>query len=333
MVCAVIGAGSWGTALGMQLTRNGHDVRLWDRRPERAREHEAARENAQYLPGVSFPDGLQVCSELGPVLDGAGLVVAVVPSQSMREVMTQVAPFIQPGALICCAAKGVEQGSLETMYQVLRHVLPESQHPGLTVLSGPSFATELARNMPTAVVVAGAEEEVCHRTAELFHGGSLRVYHSDDVVGVELGGALKNVMAIACGISDGLGLGLNARAGIITRGLAEIGRVAMCLGANPMTLAGLAGMGDLVLTCTGDLSRNRRVGLGLGRGRSLESICEELGQVAEGVTTARSARNLGRKVGMDMPITEQVYGVLYEGLSPQEGLAALLGRARKAERD
>lgn len=333
MVCAVIGAGSWGTALAIQLARNGQSVTLWDRRPERAIAHQQARENLRYLPGVRFPDGLSVTSDLGAALAGAELVVAVVPSQSMREVMTAAAPLIPQGALVCCASKGVEQGTLETMDEVLHQVLPPSLHDGLTVLSGPSFAAELARGLPTAVVVAGASEDACHRAAEAFHGGSLRVYHSDDVVGVELGGALKNVMAIACGISDGLGLGLNARAGIITRGLAEIGRLATHQGANPLTLAGLAGMGDLVLTCTGDLSRNRRVGLALGQGRSLEDVCTELGQVAEGVATARSARNLGRSVGVEMPITEQVYRVLHEGLDPEESLAALLGRARKAERD
>ncbi len=333
MRCAVIGAGSWGTALAMQLARNGHEVGMWDRRPERAAVHQAARENSRYLPGVRFPDRLRVTADMAGALDGAELVVAVVPSQSMREVMSRAAEHIAEGALVCCASKGVEQGTLETMDEVLRQVLPESLHGGLTVLSGPSFAKELARDLPTAVVVAGASEQACHRVAEAFHGGSLRVYHSDDVIGVELGGALKNVMAIACGISDGLQLGLNARAGIITRGLAEIGRLAVRQGANPMTLAGLAGMGDLVLTCTGDLSRNRRVGLALGQGRTLEDICEELGEVAEGVATARSARNLGRKLGVDLPITEQVYGVLYEGLSPRDGLATLLGRARKAERD
>jgi len=317
----------------LQLARNGHPVALWDRKPDRAAAHQAARENRQYLPGVPLPEGLRVTSDLAGALDGAELVVAVVPSQSMRQVMAAAAPSIPPDALICCASKGVEQGSLETMDAVLRQVLPAALHPNLTVFSGPSFAAELARGLPTAVVVAGPDEGVCHRVADAFHGGSLRVYHSDDVIGVELGGALKNVMAIACGISDGLGLGLNARAGIITRGLAEIGRLATRQGANPLTLAGLAGMGDLVLTCTGDLSRNRRVGLGLGHGRTLEDICDELGQVAEGVATARSARDLGRKVGVDMPITEQVHGVLYDGLTPQDSLAALLGRARKAERD
>ncbi len=333
MRCAVVGAGSWGTALAMQLARNRHDVTLWDRRPQRALDHEAARENLQYLPGQPFPDCLHTTGDLAATLQGASLVLAVVPSQSMREVMVRAAPLIEEGALVCCAAKGVEQGTLATMDEVLTEVLPAHLHAGLTVLSGPSFAAEVARGLPTAVVVAGREEEACQRTAEAFHGGTLRVYHSDDVVGVELGGALKNVMAIACGISDGLGLGLNARAGLITRGLAEIGRLAVRRGANPLTLAGLAGMGDLVLTCTGDLSRNRRVGLGLGQGRTLDDICEELGQVAEGVATALSARDLGRREGVDMPITEQVHAVLYDNVSPRESLSTLLGRARKAERD
>ncbi len=333
MRCAVIGGGSWGTALAMQLARNQHQVTLWDRRADRAAAHEAARENLQYLPGWPFPPSLHVTGDLAEALGGATLVLAVVPSQSMREVMAVAGPLIEDDALVCCASKGVEQGSLDTMDEVLREVLPERLHPGVTVLSGPSFAAEVAQGLPTAVVVAGLRDVACEHTAEAFHGGTLRVYHSDDVIGVELGGALKNVMAIACGTSDGLGLGLNARAGIITRGLAEIGRLAVKRGANPLTLAGLAGMGDLVLTCTGDLSRNRRVGLALGQGRTLDDICEELGQVAEGVATARSARDLGRREGVDMPITEQVYAVLYEGVSPQESLFRLLGRARKAERD
>ncbi len=333
MQCAVLGGGSWGTALAIQLARKGYPVRQWDRRPERAARHHEARENLQYLPGHRFPPSLAVTGDLAAALAGAELVVAVVPSQVMRSVMEAAGPHVAPGAAICCASKGVETGTLATMDEVLRAVLPERLHGAISVLSGPSFAKEVARGLPTAVVVAAEDEAVADRVAGAFHGEAFRVYHSQDVVGVELGGALKNVMAIACGISDGAGLGHNARAALITRGLAEITRLAVARGANPLTLSGLAGMGDLVLTCTGDLSRNRRVGLALGQGRTLEEILGELGQVAEGVVTARSARNLGRRVGVEMPITEQVYSVLYEGLPVAEGLQALLGRRRRPELD
>ncbi len=330
---AVLGAGSWGTALGMQLARCGHRARVWDHQAQRARSHAEARENLQYLPGVAFPDGMDVGADLAWALEDAGLLLLVVPSQSMREVVTRAMPHIPAGIPICCAAKGVEQETLMTMDEVLWELLPGTFHQGITVLSGPSFAFEVARDMPTAVVVAGSDADIAHTVAETFHGGHFRVYDSTDVVGVEMGGALKNIMAIACGICDGAGLGMNARAALITRGLAEISRLAVARGANPMTLGGLAGMGDLVLTCTGDLSRNRRVGLGLGEGRQLQDILEDLGQVAEGVVTARSARNLGRSVGVEMPITEQMYLMLYEGKPVPEAVRDLMGRQRRRELD
>ena len=247
--------------------------------------------------------------------------------------MSAAADAISADAVICCASKGIETGTLATMDEVLRDVLPRSLHDQVCALSGPSFAKELAQGLPTAVVVAARKEKVAQRVAEAFHGSVLRVYTSDDVVGVELGGALKNPLAIACGISDGLGLGLNARAAIITRGLAELTRVAIARGANPLTMMGLAGMGDLVLTCTGNLSRNRRVGLGLGKGRSLQDILDELGQVAEGVVTAKSARNLAASIGVELPIIDQVYQVLHEDKPAREALADLMGRRRRPELD
>jgi glycerol-3-phosphate dehydrogenase (NAD(P)+) len=233
---------------------------------------------------------------------------------------------------ICCASKGIEVESLLTMDEVLHEVLPARLHPGLCALGGPSFAKEVAQGLPTAVVVAGADPAACTRVATAFHGGYFRVYHSDDMVGVEYGAALKNVLAIACGVSDGAGLGTNARAALITRGLSEITRMAVARNANPLTMMGLAGLGDLVLTCTGDLSRNRRVGLGLGQGRTLAAILEELGQVAEGVVTARSAWALAQKFSVEMPITEQVYRMLYEDKPVRDVLKDLVGRERKAER-
>ena len=333
MRCAVIGSGSWGTALGVQLARSGDEVRIWSRTDEAAQAIQLARENARYLPGVRLPDLGECASYMAFVLDGADLVVAVVPSQSMRDVLSVAADMIPEDAVVCCASKGVENGTLLTMHDVMLQVLPEVLHPRLCALAGPSFAREVADGRPTAVVVASQDEGAANVVANAFHGGAFRVYHTDDMVGAELGGALKNVIAIATGVADGIGAGLNARAALITRGLAEIGRLAVSRGANPLTLAGLAGMGDLVLTCTGDLSRNRRVGLGLGHGKTLEEILEELGQVAEGVRTTRSARNLGRQAGVDMPITEEVYLMLYENKPVPEALRDLLGRERKAERD
>ena len=329
---AVIGAGSWGTALAMQLARAGGQVGLWDRDSERAAQMQRSRENSRYLPGFELHPGIHITSELEAALDGAQLVVSVVPSQVTRQMAERYAHLLHPGQTICVASKGIEQGTFSTMDAVLKDVLPEALHARICVLCGPSFAAEVAADLPTAVVVAGPDEDIAASVADTFHGGHFRVYHTDDVVGAELGGALKNVMAIACGMADGAGLGDNARAALITRGLAEITRLAVARGANPLTLMGLGGMGDLVLTCTGGLSRNRRVGLGLGQGKRLEEILQALGQVAEGVTTTRSARNLGLSLGVEMPITHQMYRVLYEDLPVLEALAALMGRERKAER-
>lgn len=332
MRVAVIGAGSWGTALAVQLARAGNDVRVWEFDREQIDRMRSDRQNVRYMPGVEFPDNIDVSGEMGAVVAGARLVVAVTPSQFIRGAMREAGPLIPADAVVCCASKGVEQGTLMTMEEVLRDVLPTPLHGRLCFLAGPSFAREVAHGLPTAVVVAGRDTDAAHLVAEALHHGAFRVYHTDDIMGAELGGALKNIIAIACGAADGMGVGHNARAALITRGLAEISRLAVHRGANPLTLAGLAGMGDLVLTCTGDLSRNRRVGLGLGRGKTLDAILEELGQVAEGVTTARSGYELARRTGVDMPITEQIYLMLYEGKSVEAAMRDLLGRERKAER-
>ena len=329
---AVIGAGSWGTALAIQAGLAGRRVRLWAHDEARAEAMQAHRENARYLPGVRLPGSVSVSADAAWVLDGAEVVLSVVPSQVTRSVMERLGPLVPGDAVVCCASKGIEQGSLKTMAEVLAEVLPERLHPRLAFLAGPSFAREVARGMPTAVVVASRDEPAAQRVAEALHHGAFRVYHTDDIVGAEYGGALKNIIAIATGVSDGVGAGLNARAALITRGLAEITRLAVHRGGNPLTLAGLAGIGDLVLTCTGDLSRNRRVGLGLGRGRRLPEILAELGQVAEGVTTVVSARDLAARTGVEMPITEEIFQMLYEDKPVGEAMAALLGRARKAER-
>ena len=333
MNASVIGGGSWGTALAIQLCRAGVTVRMWDRNTGRVETMQRDRENARYLPGVRLPDGLECHADMEAALEGAELVVAVVPSQAMREVMKRAGPLLPADAVVCCASKGIEQGTLLPMDGVLKEVLPGAFHHSLCALAGPSFAAEVARGMPTAVVVGSKDTAAADLVASAFHAGAFRVYHTDDVVGLELGGALKNVIAIATGVADGFGVGLNARAAIITRGLAEISRLAVVRGANPLTLAGLGGVGDLVLTCTGDLSRNRRVGIGLGQGKSLAAILEELGQVAEGVYTAQSAYELAQEASVDMPITEQIYKMLYEGKPAADAMRDLLLRERKAERD
>lgn len=330
--CTVLGGGSWGTALAIQLARRGHDVVLWDRHAERCEIMNREHQNPRYLKGIVLPENLRATPSLHEAAAHARLLVPVVPSHALREVMVQAAPALGADVVTANATKGIEEGTLMTMDGVLRDVLPARLHDGVTMLYGPSFALEVARGLPTAVVVAG-KAEPAHFAAEAFHGDAFRAYHTEDVIGVCIGGSLKNVMAIACGVIDGVGLGSNARAALITRGLAEVTRLAVALGANPLTMMGLAGMGDLVLTCTGDLSRNRRVGIAIGQGRTLDDILTELGEVAEGVITAKSARDLAHKTGIEMPITEQIYALLYEGKPVAEGLGALLGRARRAERD
>lgn len=330
MRCTVLGAGSWGTALAIQLARKGHPVALWDHKPARCEAINDGRRNPDYLRDIPLPDTLRGEPDLARALHGAELVVPVVPSHALRAVMTEAAPHLPADAIISCATKGIEDDTLQPMHAVLEQVLPDA-HDRITVLSGPSFAAEVGKGLPTAVVIAGPDAP-SRAAAEAFHGSGFRAYHSHDVVGACVGGSLKNVMAIACGVSDGIGLGANARAAIITRGLAEITRLAQKMGADPLTMMGLAGMGDLVLTCTGDLSRNRRVGLGLGAGKTLDDILAELGQVAEGVITARSAKRLGDKLGVELPITAQVYALLYEDKPARLALGELLGRERKAER-
>lgn len=316
----------------MQLARNGHDVRLWDRDAERAAVMQSARENTRYLPGQGFSDTLRVTADLQGALAGTALVVSAVPSPAVRAVIATVGAHMNGEQVICGASKGLEVETLQTMDEVMREVLPPTVRPNLCALGGPSFAKEVAMGLPTAVVVAGERETACHLVADAFHGGFFRVYHTHDVVGVEVGAALKNVLAIACGVSDGAGLGTNARAALITRGLAEMTRLAVARGADPLTMMGLAGLGDLVLTCTGDLSRNRRVGLGLGQGKTLAVILAELGQVAEGVITAKSAYQLSLKTGVDTPIIHQVYQMLYEDKPALLALRDLSGRPRVSER-
>jgi glycerol-3-phosphate dehydrogenase (NAD(P)+) len=328
LACSVLGGGAFGTALGAQLARRGHDVLLWDRSPERCEGVNREHRNPTYLAEVPLPANLRATPDLVEAARHADLLVPVVPSHALREVATAVRDELRPGTLVCCGTKGIEEGTLATVAELLREVMPPDVP--VTVLSGPSFAAEVVVGLPTTVVVAG-EDAPAAVAAEAFHGGTFRVYHTHDVVGVCLGGSLKNVMAVACGISDGLGLGHNTRAAIITRGLAEITRLATAAGAEPLTMMGLAGLGDLVLTCTGDLSRNRRLGLGLGKGQGVQDTLAALGGVAEGFVTSRTAHALGRRLGVEMPITEQVFRVLHEGKAPPAALGDLLGRDRKAE--
>ena len=323
---AVLGAGAWGTALALLLADKGDDVAMWSRRPELCAAVNASRENARYLPGVALPGNLRCTSDLGAALDGATMAVFVVPSHATREVARAAASHVPRGVPIVSATKGIENDSLMFMDEVLAQELPPHARDALTFLSGPSFARELATRQPTAVVIAGHRGEVCAHVMKRFHTSYLRTYGSDDVPGVECGGALKNVVAIAAGIVDGMGFGHNTRAALITRGLAEIARLAMARGGSALTLAGLAGMGDLVLTCTGELSRNRAVGIELGRGRKLPDVLSTLGHVAEGVKTGKSAYDLSRKLGVDMPITSEVYAVLYEDKPVTQAVRDLMAR-------
>ncbi|MEO7328330.1 MAG: NAD(P)H-dependent glycerol-3-phosphate dehydrogenase [Minicystis sp.] len=331
MNVAVLGAGSWGTALAKLLADKGNATKIWSHRADLVDQINEQHVNARYLPSAELPQNLVASADLEATLRGAELVVSVVPSHALRSVIRDAKPFVPASALICSATKGIENDSLSLMSDVLLQELGHSVQPRLTYLSGPSFAKEVAQGQPTVVVVAGTSEPELEVVQRAWATDRFRVYSSTDVVGVEIGGALKNVIAIAAGAADGLGFGHNSRAALITRGLAEIGKLAASKGANPLTVAGLSGMGDLVLTCTGDLSRNRTVGVELGKGRTLGDILATLGHVAEGVKTTKSAYDLGKKMGVDMPITGEVYQVLYEGKSPRQAVVDLMTRALMRE--
>jgi glycerol-3-phosphate dehydrogenase (NAD(P)+) len=323
---AVLGAGAWGTALARLLAEKGNDVALWSRRRDLCEAVNATRENARYLPGALLPENLACTDDLVAAVEGAGMLVFVVPSHATRDVARAAAPYVHQGVPVVSATKGIEIDSLMFMDEVLAQELPPFARGHLAFLSGPSFAKELANHLPTAVVIAAHDAGVCANVMKRFHTPYLRTYASDDVVGVECGGALKNVIAIAAGAVDGMGFGHNTRAALITRGLAEVALLAMARGGSALTLAGLAGMGDLVLTCTGELSRNRTVGYELGRGRKLGEVLAGLGHVAEGVRTAKSAHDLSKKLNVDMPITREVYAVLYEDKPVPKAVKDLMAR-------
>ncbi|HKA18716.1 MAG TPA: NAD(P)H-dependent glycerol-3-phosphate dehydrogenase [Blastocatellia bacterium] len=328
---AVIGAGSWGTALALVAARNRHQVSLWAREPEVAREINQTRRNPFYLSDFDLPDGIRATTAVEEALKEATFAILVVPSHAMREMTQCLRPHLRRDMILVSAAKGVENNSLMRMEEVVRDVLHGEFEPRYVVLSGPSFALEVAKGDPTAVVAASRDSESSEVIQHALSSGSFRIYTNTDVVGVELGGAIKNVVAIAAGVVRGLGFGTNAVAAIITRGLAELTRLALAQGAKAETMAGLAGLGDLVLTCTGELSRNRRVGIDLGRGRKLSEILAEMREVAEGVKTTKSIYELGRRLQIDMPITASIFELLYRDKPASEAANELMGRPLKRE--
>ncbi len=327
----VIGAGSWGTTLADLLACKGHHVTLWAYEPDLVEEMRATGVNSRFLPDVPLSPRLSYTSSLPQAVAEAGLLLFVSPTQVMRSVLSRLLPHIPAGIPLVTASKGIELESLLTMSQLFGELLPQSRRREIAVLSGPSFAREVALRMPTAVTVAAVDEVVARQVQSAFTTDSFRVYTNGDPVGVELGGAIKNVIALAAGISDGLGFGCNTRAALITRGLAEMSRLGRALGADPATFAGLAGMGDLVLTCTGDLSRNRSVGLRIGQGEKLDAIIASMTMVAEGVKTTQSAWMLAQRHGVEMPIIEQVYRIIHEGRSPRQAVIELMTRNPRAE--
>ncbi|ELX11950.1 glycerol-3-phosphate dehydrogenase [Janthinobacterium sp. HH01] len=328
---AVLGAGAWGTAVAMALAQR-HDVMLWGRNPEALQDMARARENTAYLPGHPFPAGLQVAADfdaaLAHVAGPDSLLIAACPVAGLRPLLEQLKSRTIPNVVWLC--KGFEYGTGLLPHQIVREVLGAGVAGG--ALSGPSFAQEVAKGLPCALTIASDSAALRDCVVVAVHGGNIRVYSSEDLVGVEVGGAVKNVLAIATGVADGLGLGLNARAALITRGLAEITRLGTALGGHVETFMGLTGMGDLILTCTGDLSRNRRVGLGLAQGKPLDVIVHELGHVAEGVPCSKAVRELAARMGVDMPITNAVAGVLFDGDQPQVMVSRLLARDPRDEK-
>ena len=331
MRVGVIGAGSWGTTLANLLAKKGLDVTLWVYEAELAARLPKTRINDLYLPDVLLDESLRFSNDLPATTAGRQALVLVPPSQVMRDVVKGIASALPADCLLVSASKGIENDTLMTMFEVLTEVFGPGVAGRCAFLSGPSFAKEVAAELPTAVAVASTSEETATRVQELFSTEYFRVYTNPDVVGLELCGALKNVIALAAGVSDGLGFGYNTRAALITRGLVEMARLGKAKGASAETFAGLAGMGDLVLTCTGDLSRNRTVGMELGRGRSLEEILGAMRMVAEGVKTTLSAFQLADKLGVDMPITRQMYEILYTGKDPRQAVTDLMMRELKPE--
>ena len=327
----VIGAGAWGTALAMLLAHNGHDVTLWMYEKDLAEETARTRENRVYLPGFTLPGSILVTSSLETAVRDKPIILSVVPSHTVRAVASQFAPFLSIDAIIISASKGIELETLMPLSEVFKDILPKEFHDRLCFLSGPSFAKEVARKMPTAVALASYDPAAGKKAQEAFSNPYFRVYTNPDVLGVELAGALKNVVAIAAGVIEGMGFGYNTMAALLTRGLAEMARLGVAMGGELQTFSGLAGMGDLVLTCTGGLSRNRALGARLGAGEKLADILTGAKTVAEGVKTARAARDLAQKYDIAMPIVEEVYQLLYEGKDPKLAVKDLMSRELRGE--
>ncbi len=327
----VIGAGGWGIALAKLLADKGEPVTLWCHGAESFRELQDDRESRAYLAGVTLPSSIEITRSLEVTVADKSLILCVVPSHAAREVMTSASPYVSPQTTVLCCTKGLEEESLKTMGEVLGEIFGETQKQRHAFLSGPTFAAEVARGLPAAVTVAARRGDIARDLQETLSTLNFRVYTSTDIVGVQMGGVIKNIIAIAAGISDGLKLGHNARAALMTRGLVEMTRLAVCMGADPMTLAGLPGLGDLILTCTGDLSRNRKVGLQIAEGKSALEISQGTRMVAEGVRNARSVYWLAKRLGIEMPIVEQMYNVIYEGKRPAEAVRDLMQRSLKSE--
>src|SRR5690348_13166920 len=325
---AVLGAGSWGTALAALLCGNEIEARLWGRDPEALAEIAASRRNLRYLPELELPAGLTCVPELGEAVQGADVALVVVPSHAFHEVLDEVAPFLAEGTGFAWATKGFEPGTGRFLHELVAARLPDAP---AAVVTGPSFAREVAVGMPTAVTVHSGDDAFAHRVAELLHTHTFRAYTGNDMLGAELGGAMKNVLAVATGVADGMELGLNARAGLITRGMNDMLRLGAALGAQPQTLMGLAGLGDLVLTCTGQLSRNYRFGQALGRGVPLDQALADIGQVVEGTVAADEVMRLARRHDLDLPISQHVQAVLRGEMTPTDALHSLLARERKPE--
>jgi glycerol-3-phosphate dehydrogenase (NAD(P)+) len=324
---AVIGAGSWGTTLAYLLSNKGLDISFWVYEKDLAEEMEMTRINKIYLPDIRLPKSIKISHKMNEVVDKAQYILNAVPAQYTRSVLKEFLPYISNGAIIISAAKGIERGTLMTISSVLKELAGHT----VAVLSGPSFAKEVVKNLPTAVTLATEDRSTGLILQEVFNTNHFRVYIHDDVLGAEIGGALKNVIAIASGISDGLGLGFNARASLITRGLAEMTRLGVAMGAKERTFSGLSGLGDLVLTCTGALSRNYTLGIKLGQGMKLKDILNQTISVVEGVATAESAFELSKKYSIEMPIVEQVYKIIYEGKDPAFAVNDLMSRSLKSE--
>ncbi|MCA0983011.1 NAD(P)H-dependent glycerol-3-phosphate dehydrogenase [Halobacillus yeomjeoni] len=328
---AVLGAGSWGTALAMVLADNGHEVRLWSHRQEHADEINATHKNEKYLKGVQIPESIHASNDLSSVVKGVKHIILVVPTKAMREVCKDLVNVMDQEVILTHASKGIEPETYKRVSEVIKEEIPDKFYEDVVVLSGPSHAEEVSLRQPTTVTVSAADIKVAEKVQDLFINRNFRVYTSPDLTGVELGGALKNIIALGAGISDGLGYGDNAKAALITRGLAEIARLGTAMGANPLTFSGLTGIGDLIVTCTSSHSRNWRAGNKLGQGNDLEEVLEQMGMVVEGVRTTKAAYQLSKNQNVEMPITSGIYQILFEGADPRDVVDQLMTRIRRHE--